>query len=583
MEARAWMATRLPAPCGQCGQTVTPGQRWVVGHKIARTVRPELTWDPANWQPEHRECSDRSGAAAVAARDAVRSFPSEADRKPRDLPFSLPVEPMDSLAWDPDELRKHSWLADFADVPEDASPPTYMSPVPADAVGSYGADACQWIEETQRIRLRWWQRLAIVRQLEHRADGSLCHRLVLESTPRRAGKSVRIRGVALWRMEHGPRLFGEVQTVVHTGSDVAICREIQRGAWRWSEAEGWTVTKANGKEALESPTGDRWLVRAQDAVYGYDVCLGVVDEAWNVRPDTVSEGIEPATLERPSAQTHVTSTAHRRATSLMRTRLARALTEDEPGTLLLMWAAPSTADPGDESVWRAASPYWSEDRRAMIAGKYEAALSGQADPQADDLDPMAGFIAQYLNVWRLTKVSRAKGEAVVEEDTWSELAAPEVAPMAAPDAVAIETWFGPCSLAQAWRVGDRVLVSVTDHQDLATARAALDETGYRGKVTLGASLMEDAALFGVPARKGQGRAVIAAQALVRLQPYLLHDGGAHLSGQVLNLRTAASAEGPRLVSQGRADAVKAAVWAVEQCQAGAAKGQVRIITAPATR
>ncbi|MBM6705401.1 HNH endonuclease, partial [Sutterella massiliensis] len=87
--------------------------------------------------------------------------------------------------------------------------------------------ACSWIESTQRITLRWWQRLAITRQLEHDEQGQLVWRVVVESAPRRAGKSVRLRGVALWRLEHGAELFGEPQLVVHTGKDVAIVREIQ--------------------------------------------------------------------------------------------------------------------------------------------------------------------------------------------------------------------------------------------------------------------------------------------------------------------------------------------------------------------
>ena len=40
------------------------------------------------------------------------------------------------------------------------------------------------------------------------------------------------------------------------------------------------------------------MVKAQDAVYGYDVCLGLVDEGWDVKPDTVNEGLEPAALEK---------------------------------------------------------------------------------------------------------------------------------------------------------------------------------------------------------------------------------------------------------------------------------------------
>lgn len=307
------------------------------------------------------------------------------------------------LAWNAKRLAKYEWLRPFLDVPDDAAPPLAMSLPPDDAVGSYGADAVAWIEASQKIKLRWWQALAITRQLEHREDGSLCARVVVESAPRRAGKSVRVRGIALWRMAH-PDLFGEVQTVIHTGSDVAICREIQRGAWRWSEeVAGWTVSRSNGKEAVETPTGDRWLVRAQQAVYGYDCCFGIVDEGWNVSPDTVSEGLEPATLERRSPQLHLTSTAHRRATSLMRSRLRVALAGGDED-LLLLWAAPPDSDPGDPEVWRAASPYWSADRRRLIADKYTKALAGKADPQADDPDPMAGFTAQYLNIWPLQEV-----------------------------------------------------------------------------------------------------------------------------------------------------------------------------------
>ncbi|HEY9417481.1 MAG TPA: hypothetical protein VIQ30_22210 [Pseudonocardia sp.] len=319
------------------------------------------------------------------------------------------------LSWDPVRLAEYEWLRPLLTVPEDAAPPLAMSLPAEDAVGSYGAEAVTWIESEQRIRLRWWQKLAITRQLEHREDGSLCYRVVVESAPRRAGKSVRVRGVALWRMAH-PGLFGEVQTVIHTGSDVAICREIQRGAWRWAtEVAGWKVTQGNGKEAIETPAGDRWLVRAQDAVYGYDVCLGIVDEGWKVKPDTVSEGLEPATLERLSPQLHLTSTAHRRATSLMRSQLQVALSGDDEDTLLLLWAAPAGSDPGDPEVWRAASPHWSEDRRRMIAKKYAKALAGKADPEADDPDPMAGFTAQYLNIWAL----RSRPDLAIDQGAYA--------------------------------------------------------------------------------------------------------------------------------------------------------------------
>lgn len=605
--ARAIVRTWLPQPCGKCGKTVTTEDRWNVGHKQDRATHPDLTWDVTNWQPEHRACSDRSGQAAVIAkakaeeRAAVLSRIT-ADGTPPPRPVSLPegtdqglvqpalpgivlpfptgkpLEARAELAWEPEGLAAWPWLAEFADVPEDASPPLYMSRPPADATGSYGPAAIEWIEKSQRISLRWWQRLAITRQLEHRADGTLCARVVLESAPRRAGKSVRMRGVALWRMEHA-ELFGEVQNVMHTGSDMAICREIQRQAWRWADLHGWEVTKGNGKECIESTEGDRWLVRAQDAVYGYDVTLGLVDEAWNVKPETVTEGIEPATLERHSPQLHITSTAHRRATSLMRGRISTALAAEDPEVILLLWGAPPGSDPADLEVWRAASPHWSEDRRKLIASKYEAALAGQADPQADDPDPLAGFASQYLNVWRLNERRIDKGEPVTDAETWADLEAER--PTSLPKACAIESWFGQgVTVATAWTTGRHVTVAAYDFANLEQGAEFLRTLGWaRRRLIVGSSLIDNPALRGFARRPGEKRVAAAVADLADLlrEDVLRHDGGDHLTGQILEVRTMPAADGPRLASKGRADAIKAAVWAATAARV--APKRARIIVA----
>jgi hypothetical protein len=481
--------------------------------------------------------------------------------------------------WHPEALARYPWLEPFAEVPFDAAPPLAMSPPPADAVGSYGAQAVEWIEATQRLTLRWWQALAITRQLEHRADGTLCHRSVVESTPRRAGKSVRIRGMALWRLAHAEQ-FGEPQSIIHTGSDVAICREIQRGAWRWCEQSGWTVGRANGKEAVETPNDDRWLVRAQRAVYGYDVCFGIVDEGWDVEPDTVSEGLEPAMLERSSPQLHLTSTAHRRATSMMRSALQHAFSADDPAVLLLLWGARPGSDPADVNVWRAASPYWSDDRRMMIAGKYEKALAGEDDPELDDPDPMRGFEAQYLNVWRLRE-RREVGAAVVTEHAWAALVA-DVPADRAPDAVAVEDWYTEgVNVAQAWHVDGGAVVSVATYVDVAGAVEAVEASGFTRAVLAGASIATDpawkAAGVRVTPQKGTVRGAVEDLGRLLTDGVLAHDGGAELSSQVLALRTSPGVDGPRLRSTAPADGVKAAVWAALAARKNGARRAVVVL------
>jgi hypothetical protein len=120
-----------------------------------------------------------------------------------------------------------------------------------------------------------------------------------------------------------------------------------------------------------------------------------------VDPQAITDGIEPALLERLWSQLHLTSTAHVRATSLMRRRLTAALRNADPDVLLLFWGARPDADIGDEAVWRASSPHWSQARRDLVARKFAAAMAGQDDPEFDDPDPIRGWAAQYLNVWPL--------------------------------------------------------------------------------------------------------------------------------------------------------------------------------------
>lgn len=576
------MAGLLPRPCARCHVVIQPTDSWVIGHVLSRSSRPDLTWEPSNWQHEHRACSNRTGQATVqenAARAALVAAGVDVSSltRPDGQSPARPVSPLgtqpapdgavvvpDGLLWDPGVLESTPWLQALTGLPTDAAPPLAMTPPHPAATGSYGEDACAWIESTQRITLRWWQRLAITRQLEHDDAGRLVWRVVVESAPRRAGKSVRLRGVALWRLEHGAALFGEPQLVVHTGKDVGIVREIQRVAWRWAEdVAGWTVTRANGKEQLETQGGDRWLARAQHSVYGYDVALGMVDEGWGVDPGAVDEGMEPATLERPSPQLHLTSTAHRKATSLMRRRISGALAGDDPDVLLLLWAAAPGADPGDPETWRAASPHWTAERGRMIGAKYAAALAGEADPEADDLDPMAGFEAQYLNRWNLRPAAAQVGESVVDGEDWQALVA-EV-PTRVPDAVAVEGWPGEgISVARAWSVDGRAVVTVEDVVDVAAAAALVQ--GYRcpRRPLVGSSLAADLAWAGraTPTTAAVRAAVADLSGLLR-DDALRHDGGEWLAAQVLALRTSPATDGPRVRSTGRADAVKAAVWAAQ--------------------
>jgi hypothetical protein len=403
------------------------------------------------------------------------------------------------LTWGAHLEAPPPWLKPYLRVPKDASAPLAMSPVHPEAVGSYGPAAVDWVAETLGIELRWWQQLAVVRQLEFREDGSLCWSDVVESASRRVGKSVRLRSMALWRLAEGPALFSEPQLAIHTGKDLAIVREIQRGGWHWAESQGWRVVRAIGRESIENGE-HRWLARSTDSVYGYDVTLGMVDEGWAVDPTTVSEGMEPAAMERVSPQIVVTSTAHRKATSLMRGRISDSLAMDS--SLLLLWSVPDDADTSELSTWMAASAHWSPARERLMQSKWERALRGEQDDELDDPDPLAGFESQYLNRWQL-KVGA--GGAL---PGWSDLATDRIPPVAEALGVASDvsgSWFSLGAFGEdfvapvlRWRAENGVRRFIEQVSEIATRRGLPVAVGEKGAAGFMIRDLEDAGVYVIP-------------------------------------------------------------------------------------
>ena len=597
----------------------------MVGHIKDRALHPELTWEPSNWRPEHRACSDASGQSVALAKAKLEALvaagitdPATLSRilagqtplfsgqpgagKPSPLPSLSPGDPpsssppggpivalLDSLP-PPFWNRRHPgwapWLADVMDLPADSAPPLAMSARHPDAVGTYGAEAAEWIERELKVKLRWWQRLCLYRMLEHDESGRLVWRSVILSAPRRAGKSVLLRGLALWRIAHADRI-GEEQMVMFVSKDLPTGREILLKAKPYTvnrAADGWKMRESNGTEEVRAPDGSRWLLRSPDSCYGYDVGCGMVDESWSVKPPAISEALEPAMLERLWRQLVLVSTAHPRATSLMRRRLLTALRELEhpKRRLVLLWCARPSDDPSDPSVWRAASPHWSEDRAELLEDKYAEALAGEVDPEFDDLAPMEGFSSQYLNIWRLRE-HFAPGDPIITPEAWGDLVVEP--PARRPDAVAVESWFGDAvAVVEAWAVDDGAIVHAYALPDVETAAAAI-AAGYRGRVHVGKSLVDHPAWLAhrLPVEPQTMTPINAVMALQRLitDDAIRHTGADVLDDQVLELRTKATPNGVRLVSAegARADAVKAAAWAATAARARGPRKPRRVRTA----
>jgi len=467
------------------------------------------------------------------------------------------------------------WLEPLLELPESATWPRLMSVPHRRAVDSLGPQFCAYAADRSGFDLRWWQQLVAARLLEVDADGRLVWEALVLSLARQLGKSWLLRELCFWRMHQGER-FGEPQDVLHTGKDLAVCKEVQRPARVWAKARkhDYRVREVNGQEEIERlADGSRWMLRAKEAVYGYSVSAAAVDEAWKVKASSVDEGLTPTMTEREQPQLWLVSTAHRRASKLMLDRRLVALAELEAGDgdLLLEWSAPAGSELDDEAAWRAASPHWTGRRRSLISRRLTAIEAGEIE-DPDEPDPVESFRAQWLNQWpaRLNQLSGAT-EPLLPEGVWAELADESLVSTGAVW-VAIEDDYGlGAAVAAATRLADgRIEVDGWLRGDWDSAVADVQQlAGLRPlrSLLVGASLLDRLP----PGMRGQATPCGTAQtkaglALLRdlaLNRQVTHDQTTGELDQTLDLAAVKEApSGLFLVAKGPTHLVRALAWAL---------------------
>jgi len=220
----------------------------------------------------------------------------------------------------------------------------------------------EWIEarmaadrHAEGTSLLWHQWLVLQRSQEHRADGSMCWPLCLFTAPRQQAKSATLLELALWRASEA-ELFGEPQRVLHAARVAALADQHQGSARSWADEQGLSGSRRKADSFIEWPDGSHYHVLAMSAVWGQRVSLALLDEGWDMAPSAFWNGLWPAMSQRKARQAWVFSASNEGDRGLI------ASLRRSPFCLVMAWGAPSDADPMDEAVWWAASPFMTAER-----------------------------------------------------------------------------------------------------------------------------------------------------------------------------------------------------------------------------
>jgi hypothetical protein len=181
----------------------------------------------------------------------------------------------------------------------------------------------------------------------------------------------------------------------------------------------YRVLHSKEQPEIHYPSGGRYMVQAGNinAGVGFTVDRAMVDEAWRVPMESVTQALSPAMSARPNTQLWIISTAGDSESALLRHYRAVGL-DPESDVCLIEWAAPAGADWLDESEWANCTPHFDQQRLAFMR-------------QQAGLIPEPVFRSQYLNQW----VHSAEGW--MPPSLWTE-GEDKAHPMPEPTVVAVE-------------------------------------------------------------------------------------------------------------------------------------------------
>lgn len=229
-----------------------------------------------------------------------------------------------------------------------------------------------------------WQVTALSGQLVHDESGDLVFRESLVSTARQQGKSVALRALIGWWITEFAAMRGP-QNVLSTANKLDRAEAIFNDlAFVLRDLFDAKLIQQIGRKSVQMPDGSRWEVRAASPnLHGGSYDLIVVDELWNVSPETLDDALKPSQIARRNPLLSMWSTAGDESSTAMINYRSIALQEIDEGTVseryFAEWSIPAGCDPRDPQYWGLSNPALG---RTITMKALQAAVKSDSFPRS---------------------------------------------------------------------------------------------------------------------------------------------------------------------------------------------------------
>ena len=238
-----------------------------------------------------------------------------------------------------------------------------LETISPDYVSSFGGLVGDMAQKVLGVTLMPWQMHVLEKMLAVDENNHFVHRSTLCSVARQNGKTTIIQALILAWLVEMPKIRGQKQTVVSGAHRLDLaCLLFDDLAPILEEYYGAKIVKSYGRYQATMPDGSKWWVKAlkPNQGHGMSIDLCVVDELFDVNPDSVEGGLLPAQRARKNPLACFFSTAGTEQSVLFqRWREAgiRAIDKGEPSTMYMAeWSPDPSLDPLHPASWAWGNP-----------------------------------------------------------------------------------------------------------------------------------------------------------------------------------------------------------------------------------